>query len=200
MSLEQLEETLPSDPAGPDEGAEIAAVEGRSAAVVDDVLPELLVANAAVVHAKRVVDPRLGPHVDHVDVDPRVGAARVDQVTGVGREADELALPEDRHRHADIRERGRRPCTDGCGRSRLRRRSRLRAARGSRGSSRRSSRCEAASSGSRQALVPGGRTGRPRGPRSRGRAASTPCAGASTTSPWRSRGAGRRSPAEGSGP
>ena len=81
----------------------VAAVHGLRAHVVEDHLVEVLVEDALVVPLEPVVDLGLRVHVERVGVDARVGAADVEHVGGHGGEADQLALPQDRHRDGDVR-------------------------------------------------------------------------------------------------
>ena len=101
--LEQAVEAVAAEDAGGHHRVHVAAVHGLRAHVVEDHLVEVLVEDALVVPLEPVVDLGLGVHVEGVGVDARIRAADVEHVGGHGREADQLALPQDRHRDGDVR-------------------------------------------------------------------------------------------------
>jgi hypothetical protein len=74
--------------------------------VVEDHLVEILVELPALVPTHGVVDLGLGVDVERVGVDARERATYVEDVSGHRREAEQLALPEDRHRDRDVRRMG----------------------------------------------------------------------------------------------
>ena len=102
-SAQQLEVALPGELAGGDHRLDVAAVVRRRPRVLEDVLPERLLAHAPLGELDRAVDVPLRPVVDKVDREARVRAADVEQMRRRAREAGQLALEEDRDDDRDIR-------------------------------------------------------------------------------------------------
>ncbi len=103
VAVDEPQEALASELARGEHRVHVAAVHRLGADVVEDHPVEVLVQLAAAVPAQRVVELRLGVHVERVGVDAGERAADVEHVGGDGREAEQLALVEDRHRHGDVR-------------------------------------------------------------------------------------------------
>ena len=70
--------------------------------VVADVFPQVLVALALVVELHAVKQHALGPDIRHVDDQAGRGRPDVHMMRGIGREADEFAIIEDRHHDGDV--------------------------------------------------------------------------------------------------
>jgi hypothetical protein len=102
VALDEPEEALAAELAGGEHRVHVAAVHRLGPDVVEDHPVEVLVQLSALVPAQRVVHLRLGVDVERVGVDPGEGAADVEHVRRHRREAEQLALVEDRHRDRDV--------------------------------------------------------------------------------------------------
>jgi hypothetical protein len=103
VPLEEPEHAVPPQLAGGHHRVHVPAVHRDRADVVEQHPVEVFVQLAGLVPAEAVVELRLGVDVECVGVDPGEGAADVEDVRRHGGEPLELALPEDRHRHRDVR-------------------------------------------------------------------------------------------------
>ena len=70
--------------------------------IVDDHLPHFFVADAAVVKLNRVKQLGFREHIDDIDIDAGCGAAEIEEMRGIGGEADQFALMENRYNHPEV--------------------------------------------------------------------------------------------------
>ena len=89
--------------AGGDHRPDVPVVEARRADVLEDVLPQARLPDPFLLQLDRPVDVPLRPVVDEVDRKARVRPADVEHVGRGAREADQLALEEDRDDDRHVR-------------------------------------------------------------------------------------------------
>ena len=100
---DQVLEAFHAEAGGRDLRLDVVAQHGRHAAVVAHELPQAFVTHALAVEFDAGEQHALGKDIGNIDDESRRGRADVDVVRGVGREADDLALPEDGDGDENIR-------------------------------------------------------------------------------------------------
>ena len=97
IALDQVEVAPLGELAGRDHRLDVALVGRRRAHVLQDVAPEPVLPHAFHRELHGTVDVAFGVDIDRVDVDPRIGAADVEQVGGRAREPHNFVPVVDRH-------------------------------------------------------------------------------------------------------